>query len=172
MVVDCALRVALAPHEPGQLSLLVTDDVTVRQLNREYRGLDEVTDVLSFSTSHPGHWEGQVEAPEENYLKPGAPEGSGELPFVLPPDELPMLGDVVISYTQAQRQAQARKESLSKEVALLIIHGVLHLVGYDHVEPDETAVMQAKEQAALSLVFSGQLSAVSPIPPGSGGAER
>lgn len=146
----------MAPDELGQVSVLVADDATIRELNREYRGLDEVTDVLSFSTSHPGHWEDEAEAPDDRYLKPGVLAGGDELLFVLPPDEPPMLGDIVVSYPQAQRQAQARKEPVAREVALLVIHGVLHLVGHDHVEPEETAVMQAKEQAALLLAFSSQ----------------
>ena len=57
-VLSVALGHALAPGEPGQVSLLLTDDATVRELNREYRGPDEVTDVLSFSATHQGHWEG------------------------------------------------------------------------------------------------------------------
>jgi len=174
MVVDCALQVALPPDAPGQVSLLVADDATVRDLNREYRGLDEVTDVLSFSTSHPGHWEGEAEAPDDRYLKPGLPEVGDGLPFVLPPDELPILGDIVVSYPQAQRQASARHpdgSGLARELTLLIIHGVLHLVGHDHLEPEETALMQAKEQAALSLALSSQLSAFRPVLPGSGEAD-
>ena len=58
-VIEGALQVALPPDEPGQVSLLVTDDATVKELNRRYRGLDEVTDVLSFSANYPGHWEGE-----------------------------------------------------------------------------------------------------------------
>ena len=57
-VMECALAVALPAGETGQVSLLITGDETVRELNREYRGLDEVTDVLSFSATHAGHWEG------------------------------------------------------------------------------------------------------------------
>lgn len=141
MVADCALEVALPPGQTGQMSLLVSGDATVQRLNREYRGLDEVTDVLSFSPSHPGHWEGG-----------GSLKADG-LPFILPPDQLPVLGDVAISYPQARRQARARNEPVPKELALLLIHGVLHLVGYDHREPEETALMQAQELAALSAAF-------------------
>jgi probable rRNA maturation factor len=154
--------VALPPGETGQVSLLITDDVAIRELNREFRGLDEVTDVLSFSPSHPGHWEGEAEAPDDRYLRAGE---TVEPQFVLPPGEVPVLGDIVVSYPQAQRQAQAGNESVDKELALLIIHGVLHLVGYDHLEPEETALMQSKERAALSLAFSHRQSVTSSTSP-------
>ena len=197
-----ALSEALLPDEPCQVSLLVTDDATVQELNRDYRGLDEVTDVLSFSATHSGHWEGIAEPPPasiesmtepvaearaESMAEPMAatePMGAigsigsieiGEaaeagaldsgpeaLPafapddwpdFVLPPDELPPLGEVIISYPQTRRQALALDRPVDQELALLIVHGVLHLVGHDHLEPEETARMQAREQAALSALF-------------------
>ena len=151
-VTECALQAALLPGEPGQMSLLIADDDAIRELNREFRGLNEVTDVLSFSASHAGYWQGEAEAPADRYLKPSLPE-EDSLGFVLPPDELPVLGDVVISYPQARRQAQERGKLVERELALLIVHGVLHLMGYDHLAPEETAVMQAKERAALSLVL-------------------
>lgn len=138
---------------------MVTDDDTVQGLNHEYRGVDEVTDVLSFSADHPGHWEGGDEVPQDR-LAASHPIAEA-LPFTLPPDELPTLGEVIISYPQTQRQsrAQARdlrmteEEALKRELALLLVHGVLHLVGHDHIESGQTADMQAKEQAALALIF-------------------
>jgi probable rRNA maturation factor len=194
-----ALSEALLPDEPCQVSLLVTDDATVQELNRDYRGLDEVTDVLSFSATHSGHWEGIAEPPPasiesmaesmaESTAEPMAEPmpttgpmgtiGSIEIvdaaeagaldsgpeafpafapddwpDFVLPPDELPPLGEVIISYPQTRRQALALDRPVDQELALLIVHGVLHLVGHDHLEPEETARMQAREQAALSALF-------------------
>ena len=147
-VMEHALVQALAPDEGGQVSLLITDDETVKELNRDYRGLDETTDVLSFSANHAGPWEG------EDFPVPD-PASSDDSPFdfVLPPDELSPIGEVIISYPQTQRQAWERKEPVERELALLIIHGVLHLVGYDHQEPDDTVAMQAREQAALAEVF-------------------
>ena len=185
-----ALSEALLPDEPCQVSLLVTDDATVQELNRDYRGLDEVTDVLSFSATHSGHWEGIAEPPPasiESMAEPmaatepmgaigaigsieiveaaeaGASDSDPEAfpafapddwpDFVLPPDELPPLGEVIISYPQTRRQALALDRPVDQELALLIVHGVLHLVGHDHLEPEETARMQAREQAALSALF-------------------
>ena len=196
-----ALSEALPPDEPCQVSLLVTDDATVQELNRDYRGLDEVTDVLSFSATHSGHWEGIAEPPPasiesmaepppasiESMAEPmaatepmgaigtigsieigeaaeaGASDSGPEAfpafapddwpDFVLPPDELPPLGEVIISYPQTRRQALALDRPVDQELALLIVHGVLHLVGHDHLEPEEIARMQAREQAALSALF-------------------
>ena len=87
-VVDCALQVALPPGAAVQVSLLVADDATVRELNREFRGLDEVTDVLSFSPSHAGRWEGEADVPEGRYLADWESEAE---PFVLPRTSCPCL---------------------------------------------------------------------------------
>ena len=123
-----------------EVSLLITDDETVRRLNAEYRGLDETTDVLSFSTEHPGHWEGEDDEP---------PLSAEIDQFVLPPGLPTPLGEIIISWPQAQRQARDRGVDPESELALLVVHGALHLVGHDHVEPEETALMQALEQQAL-----------------------
>jgi probable rRNA maturation factor len=114
-----------------ELGLLITDDETVRKLNQEYRGVDEPTDVLSFAL---------VER------KPGSS------PFITPPDDLLHLGEVVISYPQAVRQAAENNHSVEEEVALLVVHGVLHLLGYEHDEPAREQEMRALEKRVLSKV--------------------
>ena len=133
------------PGESYQLSLVIADDDTIRWLNKDYRGLDEVTDVLSFSTTHQGHWEGDGEAP---------PSYDDQVPFVLPPLEPPHLGEVVISYPQALRQAIPGPSGPTNELASLVVHGVLHLLGFDHAEPEEGAAMQQKERDILSGIVS------------------
>ena len=148
-VMEAALVEALPQGEPAQVGLVVTDDKTVQELNRQFRGLDEVTDVLSFSASHYGHWEGD---PQESDEASPASVDSEELNFVLPPGEPSPLGEVIISFPQTIRQAQERNGPVEQELALLIIHGVLHLVGYDHMEPEDEAQMQAKERSALAAV--------------------
>ena len=105
----------------AELSVTVTDDETVRSLNREYAGEDAVTDVLSFS---------QREGEE----------------FAAPPGGAPLLGEVVIAYPTAARQAGERGKSQEAEVARLLIHGILHLLGYDHGEPEEGRRMRAREE--------------------------
>ena len=181
----------------AEVSLLITGDETVRALNADYRGLDETTDVLSFSAEHPGHWEGEGDGPADSRFRGndgksgndgecrndreslnaggcrneetgGNAGASGseeeEVEFVLPPGMPRPLGEIIVSWPQAQRQAGEHGVSPMEELAHLVVHGALHLVGYDHVEPEETALMQAREQEALkSLSFdklrSGKLRA-------------
>ncbi len=139
--VEKALGVACPEGETCQVSLAVTSDETIRDLNRDYRGLDEVTDVLAFSDSFSGHWKGESDSPNS--------QGSEMPDFVYPPDAASPLGEVVIAYPQAKRQAEQRGVALGDELALLTVHGVLHLAGHDHADPQEQAEMQAKERAAL-----------------------
>ena len=142
-VITSALDLAL-PDEGCQLGLAIADDDIIRHLNRDYRGLDEVTDVLAFSDSHPGHWEGEGDAPSGS---------AGEAAFIVPHPDARHLGEVVISYPQAVRQSEAGDSGLESEFALLIVHGVLHLLGFDHVEPDDQRVMEAKQREILSSIF-------------------
>ncbi|MBF8266648.1 MAG: rRNA maturation factor [Dehalococcoidia bacterium] len=121
--------------EPLAISLVIADDETVRDLNLRYRGLDETTDVLAFPLRIPQ---------EDGDL-------AGET-FPLPPEETPPLGEVVISYPQAARQSREGKRPLKTELALLVVHGVLHLLGYDHAEPEEESRMWAKQEKALAGV--------------------
>ena len=113
---------------PYEVSLVFTDSETVRQLNREYRGVDEATDVLAF------------------YM---LPQKVADSSFVLPPDGVTRLGEVIISYPQALAQANEQGHSLEKELALLVIHGILHLLGYDHEESGEERKMRAREKELL-----------------------
>ena len=154
-------EVIISYPQTERTSVLVTGDDTVRGLNRDYRGVDEVTDVLSFSTDHSGHWEGEEDAPRDRLA--ASQKTADASPFLLPPNELPALGEVIISYPQTERQALSQTQTLGdsvsqdeavkRELALLLVHGVLHLVGHDHLETGETAEMQSKEQAALAPIF-------------------
>jgi len=116
---------------PVELGLLITDSRTAKKLNRIYRGKDEPTDVLSF------------------HMTPDGNRDLGE-PFVSPPDGIRHLGEVVISYPQAARQAQEHGHGVKQELALLVIHGILHLLGYDHELSDEEKKMRDKENEILS----------------------
>ncbi|MFC1924185.1 rRNA maturation RNase YbeY [Chloroflexota bacterium] len=115
-----------------ELSLLITGEEKVRELNKQYRGLDEPTDVLSFALT-------------ERTL-------GDDNPFITPPDGILHLGEVVISYPQAARQAGENRQGTEQELALLIVHGVLHLLGYEHDEPDREQEMRALEQRVLSEI--------------------
>ena len=150
-VIRCALAQVLSPDAAGQVSLLLTDDDTVRELNREFRGVDRTTDVLSFSADHSGHWMG--EAPPSPPTGEGWGEGEAAMRFPFPEGEPPPLGDIVISVPQAIRQAEAQDVPLLRELALLIVHGALHLLGHDHYEDGELGEMQRLERAALAEIF-------------------
>ena len=145
-VAEAALAEGSTPQGVGSshrnMSLVVADDVTVQGLNRDYRGLDETTDVLAFSSQHWGHYEGED---EPKMFRDGEP-------FVTPEGHHDFVGEVIISYPQCQRQADARGRNVKDELALLITHGVLHLLGYDHVEPEDEQEMQALERKALAAV--------------------
>jgi probable rRNA maturation factor len=113
---------------PYEVSLVFTDSETVKQLNRDYRGIDEPTDVLAF-----------------NML----PQKGADSSFALPPDGVTRIGEVIISYPQAAEQAKEQGHSPERELALLIIHGILHLLSYDHEEPEEESEMREKERELL-----------------------
>ena len=116
-----------------ELSLLITDDATVRELNRTYRGKDKTTDVLSFA----------LEADRR---------GDAAAGFVMPPGEIVHLGEVIVSYPKAAEQAAERNHAVEDELALLVVHGVLHLLGYDHDKPAREREMRSLEQRVLSAV--------------------
>lgn len=114
------------------VSVVFTDDATVHALNREYRGVDRPTDVLSFGLSDDD--------------AQGAPHDEG---FLLPPGSAAQLGELAVSVETASRQAAVHHRTTAHELAHLVVHGVLHLLGHDHAEPAAEAAMRAREDAAL-----------------------
>jgi probable rRNA maturation factor len=118
---------------PYEVSLVVTDSETVQRLNRDYRGIDEPTDVLAF------------------YM---LPQKGADFSFALPPDGVARLGEVLISYPQALAQAKEQGHSLERELALLVIHGILHLLGYDHEKPEAEHKMRERERELLERCFT------------------
>lgn len=116
----------------GEVSVLLTDNATIRELNRTWRGQDRPTDVLSFSQR-----EGE-EPPGED------PAGAG------------LLGDIVVSVEQARLQAEAYGHSVRREVAFLTVHGFLHLLGYDHETPEDEAEMMGRTEAILRPLGLGR----------------
>jgi probable rRNA maturation factor len=117
----------------AEMGLLVTDSKTIQKLNRIYRGEDKPTDVLAFEMTS-----GMNQEPE--------------LQFVSAPDGIKHLGEVVISYPQAEKQAQEQGHGVTRELALLIVHGILHLLGYDHGVPEDEQKMRDKENKVLSML--------------------
>ena len=125
------------------VSLVIADDRTVRALNSEYRGLDKATDVLSFAFDNEGEYYGEEDAPSE---------WSTDEDFVLPPGESAGLGEVILSYPRAVKQAQEAGHSVERELAYLITHGMLHLMGHDHMNDDEEREMNARERRVMERV--------------------
>ena len=120
---------------PCEVSVLITDDTGIREMNREFRGLDEPTDVLSFPA-----WS----------LVPGGfslsdceidPE-SGLLP----------LGDIVLSALRVDAQAREYGQSRERETAYLAVHSALHLLGYDHIDEADKKLMRTREKAILAQI--------------------
>ena len=111
--------------QPAEVGVLLTTDEEVGRLNRQYRGIDGPTDVLSFSLEE------------------------GDERFNAPPDGVRWLGEVVVSYPQAVRQASEYGHSVEREVAFLTVHGILHLLGYDHQGPEEESAMLGRQEEVL-----------------------
>ncbi len=117
--------------EHGEMGIILADNAYLQQLNRTYRGLDEPTDVLSFALIEPAELE-QARLAEAH-------------------EEL-LLGDVYISLERAEEQARESGRDPHREILLLAVHGILHLLGYDHADSSGQAAMQDKEAAVLSRI--------------------
>ena len=125
--VAAALGVASdAPRDPVEVSLLLTDDAGVRELNSAWRGKDKPTNVLSFP------------APEQ----PGVPGPHH-------------LGDIALAFETLQREARDEGKTVADHAAHLIVHGTLHLLGYDHETTGEAEIMEALEVKALKSLGIG-----------------
>ena len=114
-----------------EVGVTIVDEDTILELNREYREKDSVTDVLSFP-QFCGH---------DDLLDDLADD-----------DTATLVGDVVICYEQAVRQAEEYGTGLTREMLYLFVHSMMHLFGYDHMEEDEKKVMRAREEEVLSAI--------------------
>ena len=120
------LRIAAAKEaiEAGEVALSFVDDDEIQSLNRQYRSIDRPTDVLSFPME------------DDEFLND-------------PAETLPLLGDIIISIPAARRQSEEYKHSLLREIGFLFVHGLLHLLGYDHQDEETEAEMIAKQEEIL-----------------------
>jgi len=124
----------------AEMSLIFVGEGEITELNEEHMGKTGPTDVLSFP----------IDAPDHEYLADvqGAPRGPDRPPS--DPGDMPLLlGDVVVCPAVAARQAPEHAGTLDDELALLVVHGILHVLGHDHHEPDETARMRERELVHL-----------------------
>lgn len=135
-IVEEALDYENCPYE-AEVNVVLTDNEEIRQMNREARNIDSATDVLSFPmidyeiASDFEH----VEEAAEDYFN----LESGEL----------MLGDIMISVDKVEEQAEKYGHSITRELAFLVAHSMLHLCGYDHMEEDERLEMERKQNEIL-----------------------
>lgn len=120
-----------------ELSIVMTDDETIRQLNSAWRRKDKATDVLSFSQLEGEGWQ-QVKR-------------LGDVPAGMP------LGDVIISMDTAARQANTAGHSLAMEIRRLLVHGILHLLGHDHVHGGRQARRMTQEETRLLALLRKEL---------------
>jgi probable rRNA maturation factor len=121
-----------AARENCELSLSFVNEPEIQDLNREYRGINTPTDVLSFQMDEDDG------TPKNDFLAAS-------------PDGVRMLGDIIIAPQQAYQHALDFNSTFVAELSLLLVHGVLHLLGYDHIEDAEAEVMEARENQLLEL---------------------
>ncbi len=111
-----------------EISLVIIGTKRMVSLNYKYRKKNKVTDVLSFGNENP------LEAQK----------------FIMSPSESINLGEVFICYKQAEKQSRDKKHSIKKEISILLIHGILHLLGFDHSKDEDAKKMQKMEALVLS----------------------
>lgn len=146
LLLDCTRQAAeltlKVEHKsgPSAVTVLLSNDRRLRELNLQFNHEDSVTDVLSFNDIdgwHNGDPPTQI-VEEQRFLAPG---------------EEPGLGEIVISVDQTARQAAEQSVLLERELSMLTVHGVLHLLGYDHADSEEERVMFGKTDALLAQLF-------------------
>lgn len=126
--IEEAIAVAEGPEE-AEVSLTLVDDARIHELNRDYRGVDRPTDVLSFAL--------QEETEDE--------------PDILDYED-DLLGDIIISVERARAQAEEYGHSFERELVYLAVHGTLHLLGYDHEQEEDKVDMRRQEERVMSRV--------------------
>ena len=125
---------------PCEVSALITDDESIRGINREFRGIDEPTDVLSF--------------PMQFFSPPGW--DAKRIDMTDPGTDAAMLGDIILSAQRVIEQAGEHSHSIGQETAYLTVHSVLHLLGYDHVDEAEgKRQMRDREKEIMNSVQIG-----------------
>ena len=135
-VIEEAMDYEGCPYE-AEVSVVLTDNPSIQEINRDYRQIDRPTDVLSFPMvdyERPADFCG-LEEQAEDYFNPE----TGEL----------MLGDIIVSVDKVEEQAEKNGHSQARELAFLVAHSMLHLFGYDHMEEEERLVMERKQAEIL-----------------------
>lgn len=136
LVAEAVLHAENCPYEV-EINILLTDNNGIHEFNKEYRGIDRETDVLSFPNvdyTEPANFV-NVELDKVSYFNPDS-------------EEL-LLGDIIISIDRVYEQAEQYGHSVLREFSFLVAHSMLHLLGYDHMVPEDASVMEEKQEAIL-----------------------
>ena len=142
-VAETVLKV-ISIKDKTEISLAIVGDGRMRKLNKMYRARNRVTDVLAF--------ENKSVIPYLAKAFPRLKKGE-QVEFIEPPDGVKRLGEVIICYPRAKKQAKRLKHSLEKELTILLIHGILHLLGYEDEKGEKEAVrMEEMEKKVLKLI--------------------
>jgi probable rRNA maturation factor len=138
-VIQGACDYVECPYE-AEVNVVITDNEGIREVNRECRGIDAPTDVLSFPMleyERAGDFEFLLEEPAEDFNP-----DTGEL----------LLGDIMINYDRVVSQAESYGHSVERELAFLTAHSMFHLFGYDHMEEDERLLMEEKQEKLMQVL--------------------
>ncbi|MCR5721542.1 MAG: rRNA maturation RNase YbeY [Lachnospiraceae bacterium] len=134
------LETESVPFKDVTLNVTFTDDESIREINRDFREIDKATDVLSFpAIDFPS-------AADFSFVEEGSPD------YFDPDTKELILGDIMISLERAHAQAEEYGHSFKREIAFLITHSLLHLIGYDHMTDEERTVMEGKQEAVLQAL--------------------
>ena len=148
LVANAAAAALNAEHTegPDRVTVLITGDEHIRELNKKFKRTDEITDVLSFNEAVVSGCSKEDATNDDRDVDWPSSVTAGDI-------ESRRLGEIAISLPQVNRQAAQNGKSADHELAMLTIHGVLHLLGYHHAEPDEERVMFGKTDTVLAAVL-------------------
>lgn len=135
VALEKALTEGIQTDTPLAIEFLRVDETEIRRLNQETRGIDKVTDVLSYPTLD---------------LERGAPIRGAEYPYDIDENGKLLIGSVVVCRERAEAQAEEYGHTIERELHYLLVHGVMHCLGYDHMQEDEKAQMREREEAVLT----------------------
>ena len=138
------------PYE-AEVNVLLTNNEEIHKINKEYRGIDRPTDVLSFPMvdyDKPANFDPNKKYPTLLFCE-GGPQNASEDYFNFETGEL-VLGDIIISVDKVYEQAESYGHSLERELGFLVAHSMLHLFGYDHMEEEEREQMEARQREILN----------------------
>lgn len=142
------VKAALLPAtSSAQLTLRFVDEAEARALNREFRGKDYATNVLTFAYNDGNDADEFADLPAEIRAQLVA---TGEISDTDEMDDMPLSADIVLCGAVLQREADEQRKTLVEHAAHLVVHGVLHAQGYDHMDDDEAAEMEALETQILA----------------------